>query len=678
MPLSQQPITISGFLGLYNRGDSTMIPRGHQRDLENMLFINDRLVKRSGFRTLTEFSREYTRFFDYHAKSGLKRIYFDGSTFYADDAQVGVGFSSATDFTMINMNNRAYIAPNRGAVQVYDGATMRAIAGEGPPEDNLGYSSSSPFYPTLASAGDPNLDPFQPFNFLDIGRYVMSISYEIGTYITKPGYIRAFDVDSLDTNRLRITNLPTSFPAKVSGISLSLTRLFVADGDVTDDARKYYNYTFYFVPFGRFAISGQRVVSRTGTPLTELNFPHARTATEQTQLVNSKYIFFNEHLVFDSTYLQDQEEELTDVNGITQYNDRLIAWKDDRLYASRVNDPESIINSLRIGIEESGPIKTCFTQRDILYICKEHSTYSVVDNGETVDTWNPVIVDRGLGSSTHGVGVVRGFEGSTENYVFVANRQGLCLFDGVFAPIEASWKIKELWDTITDLDKTQILVDTRNKLVHVLVLTDRYEIWTMNYQKGMVHQEVRPGIVSGGPRWSRLTLGAGEFRSISLDDQNRLVVLATITGKTALRYIVTDRVVDDDFLDPNETIAEHFTNNDAAHIQDFIDRGWRLIDPISERNIAARVEFANLRPREDLMIYRYPMAYVRCKGSGHIRIFDTENENSVQHAIRSSYHTVKQRLLSRGEELSMCVCHQGQGAFELSQVIAWASRLASQ
>ena len=49
MPRNHQQYSLSSFLGLYDRGDESTIPRGHQKILENFVFDGDLLRKREGF-----------------------------------------------------------------------------------------------------------------------------------------------------------------------------------------------------------------------------------------------------------------------------------------------------------------------------------------------------------------------------------------------------------------------------------------------------------------------------------------------------------------------------------------------------------------------------------------------------------------------------------------------------
>ena len=690
-----KPFTVSGFLGMYDRGDETIIPQRHQRDLVNMMFRNDRLVKRGGFRRILTTSRNYVRFYEAHFKSGRQSIFFDGTHFYAGTDQLPGDFSGATDFTALNMNNRLFIAPNVGKVQVYDGTTMRDLGGEGPPLDNIGYDSSSLFYPSLLASGDVTADPFISFNYLDIGRYIVAISYNIGNYITNPGYIRSFYVSDLATNRLRLLNLPSDLPVNVTGITISLTRLFIsADDTMNTDVvnqkftRRYTDNQFWFVPFGRVKAVNRQLVDRDDNALTHIDIPHATDQDEYDELVHVKYIFFNGHLLLESTYLIDQLASISDVKGLAEYNDRLILFKDDKIWASQIDDPESIATSKRVGIESPGDIKNAFSYKDLLYICKEYSTYSTFDNGEDVATWRVVTVDRGLGADTHSVGSVRGFEGPTEDYVFIGNKQGLCLFDGKFSPIEASWKIKAFWDRITDHSRTQVLLDTANKLVYCLVVIDSvYFVLVLNYQKGIIHQEATTynrNVIVGGPRWSRIIKEQAVIRSIGLDDENRLIIMTALGNKTEQLCMLEGHLRDDDFDPTDETYEEHYINNGKMSIQGFIDDDANLswISPIpggtnSEKGISAIIDHSNIRPNSEILEYHYGLALVRCKGGGSLQIYDIKQAQPSGLPVNTNYETIREILDTRGEDMILRLLHRDADPFELSQLSVYYRPIAS-
>ena len=551
MPLDHRPFTLVNFQGLYNRGG--YLPHGHQDELTNFSFEGDILKKRKGFSSLGTRSRLSTRFFDILRGSfktsdddqGLlqpRRVYLSGESIYDANTQILSGLTGATDFSALNMNSRFYITGHDrnigrgGNVKVYDGTDARDLGGQGP---SISLSSSG-FTPELRDQGDINANPFVPFNFLDIGRYIIAVSYRIDSFITKPGFVRSFYVSELDTNQLFLTSIP-SIPAGVTDIILSMTRLFLPDeGDENNDdatnlkyARNYINYQFYFVPFAVYPVEGGQVTDRDGSPISELTFPYGYTEDDQTLLNTNRQIFFNGNLLFESTYLFDQVSSLKAGVGLADYNSRLVVWNGNRVWISRYNDPESfssIDGYIDIGIEDPGTIKNCFAYQDILYVQKSTATYATQDNGEAPNTWRVVKIDAGLGSECHSIGRIYNFQGPEENFLFIANRQGLCLFDGKFSAIEASYKIKNLWDKIDDYSAIQVLIEPTKKEVYVFCsVDDEPQVLVMNYQKGLVHQEIQPGVLVSGPRWSVIQKTGNEIKSIGLSEEGELIILTSFS-----------------------------------------------------------------------------------------------------------------------------------------------------
>ena len=419
MPLDHRPTSISDFLGLYSRGDKTQTPPRHQLVLDNFVFEDDLLRKRGGFEVVESYSRSLQRFTLFNNRP----IYTDGEYIYDGHLRLNNDpLIGATDFTSIEIGDKLYIAPNKGPVQVYDGVTMRPICGEGPPVDNTNVTTASLFYPVVAATGDLNRNPYVPFNYLDVGDYLIGISYQIGNYISPIGYVRHISITSLDYNKVVLNNIP-EVPTNVDRIVISMTRLFATTDQYPEG--RYDTRTFYFVPFGVITVSDGIIQNRNDN----ITIP---TVESPEDLSIIKYVMFQESLLLESSYLIELETELRDIEGCTEYNNRLILWKGGKIYVSRKYDHESFSKIDGFIDHDRGRVTNCFGHRDVFYVCEESTTYATADNDEAAGTWPTLInIDRGLGAHKYSVGSVLGFDGPTDDYMFIGNKHGLCLFNGI-------------------------------------------------------------------------------------------------------------------------------------------------------------------------------------------------------------------------------------------------------
>ena len=653
MPRGSTPIGTSRFQGLYDRG--SLVPRGHLSVLENMIFEGDLMKKRGGFNRLSQSSRLYTRFLDVlpgEKISAPVRVFSTGEMIYAGLAEAGP-FDGATDFSALNMKKRYYLTPHnrntgRGQVQVYDGSTIRPICGEGPPED-LQYTATSNFLPILEE------DDVAPATYLDIGRYIMGVSYQIDNYITRPGYIRSFYVEDTTNNSLKLLNIPNITQSYVSDIVIIMTRLFIPnEGDENNNlttnrayANNYKSYTFYFVPFGKAKVESGEIRDRDNNAVSELRLPFAYDTDDYNKLIASNYFFFSSDLLFNATYLIDQLTSMPGGVGLCDYNNRLVVWNGDRVWVSRAQEPESfgdLTGFKEVGLEDPSTIKNCFAYKDNLYILKSNSTYVTTDNGEEVNTWKVINVDRGYGGEVHSIGQIRGFQGPEKDYVFVANKHGLSLFNGAtYSDIEASWKIQNLWDKITDYSSLQVVLDPTNERVYILcTIDDEAVILLMDYQKGLFHEDGPRGGVFGGPRWSVIKKLGSEIVSIGMSDDNDL--LAMTSGSDFSEVLsISDRTND---VDRDQTLA-----------------------------IRSKIALRDFRLDESLGILHYGEGRVRVRGEGILSL-TCEGLTLMESYSYNGFVTLKYRVHLDGTDLEFTLKEESlNGSLDLLEFLIFTKKV---
>lgn len=160
---------------------------------------------------------------------------------------------------------------------------------------------------------------------------------------------------------------------------------------------------------------------------------------------------------------------------------------ESRLMVSQPNDPETFIwGNCEIPVNERDgqPIMNAYELRGILRVAKSESLYSVLDTGDTPDTWT---VERA--SSTVGCMSFWGV-GMGENWAVLADEDGLYLDDGG-SLTKLSQEIQPDWDRISPLQahRTKVTVDTQKKRIYVLAQsttgTRPDTLFVMDYVEGL-------------------------------------------------------------------------------------------------------------------------------------------------------------------------------------------------
>ena len=465
--LDHHPITFDDFEGLYTRGSDLLVPVGHVGEILNLEWDVDVLKTRRGSRekfTRSSNAADILRIFEYHRLGEASRIIFldaDGNFFDSTNLIDPIyNLPDAEDFSAVNMFNRLYISPHNRKegmpgekVYVYDGTTFRPAAGDKPDSDLVVKES--------VISGN-----------VDVGTYVIAVCYETQSgFITKPGGHFAYVVTEDNKNlRIDVTGIPLG-PVGTVARQLVITKpLIVYDGNLT-------GYILYLAPGGRI---GDNV-----TTVHELNF-------------------YLTEIVVSVEYLQDQLEVIPAALGLADFSGKLITWNEDGnnniARVSRQADPESfsaVDGFLIVAPQDSDGLKSCFTFQESLYMNKSFRTYQTADNGGPAGTWPWISIDKGAGSEVFGVAQVIDAKGSSLNFVLIASRDGLSLFNGVYADPELSWKIRSTWDRINveEFNKTQVLLNPVEKKVYVSVplddSTDTSHLLIGDYRRGLDPENIR-------------------------------------------------------------------------------------------------------------------------------------------------------------------------------------------
>ena len=195
--------------------------------------------------------------------------------------------------------------------------------------------------------------------------------------------------------------------------------------------------------------------------------------------------FYDADLQLSADYTFDQLEEIPAGLFLSKYSDRLcvgnINSSKSLIYVSKNNEPESfnkLAGFLICDPFETEGVKGALEFRDNLYIFKGKpgQTYTTRDNSYEPSTWTVVNIDSGIGADYNCASQFLNESGSNSDFFLVADQGGLYPFSGVYLDprFALSFKIERVWKRINKkyMNKTQLILDPKKKLIYVLVVLD--------------------------------------------------------------------------------------------------------------------------------------------------------------------------------------------------------------
>jgi len=424
---------ITDFMGLYKRGMADECPIDHAICCENVTFREKgEFSTRGGVAVSYSLGWRTVRFFYGLTNNVGHLLTLDPSgNIYADNNPTPIwSDANIIDFQCINLFNRVYILPitagNAAFLLVWDGTNpARLAAGLGP---TTGVSA--------ATGGSGNVDP---------GVHQIGVCFVTNTgFITRPGQ----DVGGVFT--------PTIYNAP-GGASIDLTGIPTGGSDVV---ARYIVVTqanqtlFFFCP-------GGLINDNTTTTLT----------------IN----FYDTDLLLSADYLFDEYEKIpaaTVAGALYTYHSRLfIAPGNNTALVSDPSDPETfdeVDGVITLPNPGYNTIRAFCQLYDTLYLVKSTGIVSTYDNGNLPSTWSVIEVDE-----THG-----GFQPAisnisvtsvalSENQMFLlCDLGGIFVFNGAMSSVPLTWKIDDLWQTISNIGATTIVTDPFKQVFYVNIATN--------------------------------------------------------------------------------------------------------------------------------------------------------------------------------------------------------------
>ena len=436
-------INISRFNGLWDRGQDDTVPKDHFIDCLNTTWDGDDVTTRDGSAVDITHASAITRIHEFKMQGQASRLLvLSGTSIYdsTDMSSAILTISGMTDFSMCVFFDRAYITPHNRIegqasefVYVYNGSGVaRKAAGVKPSGLMVAAESSTS-------------------GVIETGVHYYAVVYETASgYYTIPGPDTFAKFTSDGTKKVDLSDIPTGASGVVTKRHLIATKSIATASDTGNQD----GYSYYFVPNGTIA-------NNTSTTLT--------------------IDFYDVALIDRADYLFNQVDEIPAAVNLVSFSGRMITMGEDGgenyIRISKINEPESfdaISGFIKIAPEESDSIRNAFEFREILYLSKSNRLYAVSDNGGDPGTWTWISIDKGAGTGAFGVGTVLDTQGTNLDYVLIATKQGLSLFNGIFAERELTYKIESLWKRINPahFDKVQVVIDSISKKIYIAVPLD--------------------------------------------------------------------------------------------------------------------------------------------------------------------------------------------------------------
>lgn len=469
-----EPISITKFNGLFDRGDPEETPSDHFTDCENIRFVGS-----SGFATRYGIDKyqsvavplgNVVRTYNFLTPTGstLLCLTWDGTNgkiYHVVNNTTVFGpiltIAGMIDFAFVPYAGRAYISPfgsfAQGSLFIEKGLSgqfLYVYLGDGSAARKAGGTTPAGTL-TVANGGAGYTDP---------GIHLFAVVGETDTgYLSAPVAFKDFTTSA--TLSINFTTVPLFVGAQwVKRHIVATKKITTYNGNTT-------GYTYYFIP-------GAIINDNVTTTL-------------------SNQSFFDADLLEDASHLLDNYAEIPAGCSLSIYHNRLClstTFSDISIVlVSAVGEPEAIsqIDGLLVVPLDGNPITCTQEMRDILYVGKRVRTVAFVDNDDEPTSWPMTVVDSALGFPVHGVATVLDSGGSSVDYLITCSFQGIMIFNGKYSQPELSWKISHYWQAL-DRTNFRLVSIVNDPITQTLYLTlPNYKMLTGNYANGLDPKSIR-------------------------------------------------------------------------------------------------------------------------------------------------------------------------------------------
>lgn len=433
------PVEIKEFKGLWANGKHDTTPHGYMQDCLNVAIPSiDEVFTRFGVSSIYVKPNIRRTFFYKRLNETSRYLVLDTAGNFFDSLFAVPLISNAQfeDFSVVNINNRAYITfHNRirgfGSVYVYQGdGTIRLAAGTPPSAFVLSVVTS-------ANSGH-----------IEEGTHLFAISFETNTgFITAPG-----------PEIFTVYEAPGGFKAIVSNIPIGPA------GTVA-----------------RWVIATQVQPDFDGNQLSPEYFFAHRIPDNTTTSVEVD--FYDSELYVSADYLFDLMPTIPAGTFIFSYQDRLTLGGFDNpahsVLSSKQRDYESFDTTLsRLIIDPSDAQSGCTNGlqfRNSMIITKGNRSYIAQGILENPSDWPVDSLDPGVGTQCFGIAQYIDAKGGTTERFFQADGSGIFLFESaIYKRNEFTYNIADIWKRVTRtaFNKVQLALDVENQVLYAAVPLD--------------------------------------------------------------------------------------------------------------------------------------------------------------------------------------------------------------
>jgi hypothetical protein len=532
-----QPVEISDFGGLWNRGNAENTPINHFQDCNNVRFdAGSDVSTRDGIVPSTTISvplSNVKRIYNYPTQTGNTLIVLTvasgiGNIYHVVNSTTVYGpllsIQGMTDFAFIPFVGRAFISP-------FTSYTINGLSVEkGLPGEYL-YVYKGDGTPARKTAGDPLVGTLTIANgaagHTDPGFHIFAIVAETDTgYLTPPGAMTTFTTSatsSVSFGTVPVGTLTTSstgplivnfqnnddeenFEEERIFLDAPSNNRYLYEQEYEDTklellsntpaASTYVTVSPYIVK--RHLVATKVITNYNGNPsdYTFYFVPNA-VINNNTDAFLNNVSFYDADLLADASHLFNNYSSIPAGAVLTNYHNRLCLAATNTdislILVSSPGEPEAInqINGLLVVPLDGNPITNGAELRDVFYVTKRARTVAFIDNDGAPSSWPMTVVDNALGTCVHGISTVLDSGSSNVDFLIVATYQGVYLFNGRYIMPELSWKIEDYWKALdrNSFKLIQIVNAAIQKEIHI-ILPNRLAL-VGNYSKGMDSKNIR-------------------------------------------------------------------------------------------------------------------------------------------------------------------------------------------
>jgi hypothetical protein len=509
-----QPLKIGDFRGTFNRGEEESTPLGYFCDSLNLRFLG-----KGGVTTRPGVNQSLTlgsvrRIYKYKIIGQASRLLLlDGSNRIYDSTNLSspiLTVTGMTDFSAVTAFDRCYITPHNGVTGL-SGEKVYVYSGSGVARAAAGSAPSSFTLTAVDSATSGNVEA---------GARVFAVIYQtVSGFQTAPGGFVAFT--SVGNRKVTIGNLPLGGASVVARYILATKRIVDYAGDTT-------NQTYYFVPDTGF------VADNTTTSI-DINF-------------------FDADLQGDATYLLERLSEIPAGVAIALIGGLLYVGGENSapsiVRVSEVGEPESfneVDGYLTVNPGDAGAgVLNIFGYRTSVYFAKDLRTYVTSPSDNPPSTWPVDEVDSSAGTCAHGVARSLDTGANVTDYTIAADRLGLRLFSGSYAPDEVlTWNIDDIWTSINQaaFKTIEVALDPIQQLIYVAiptgVATSPNTLLVGDYSEGLTIENIR---------WTVWDTEVGSPTTIVVDVNSNSVTYLRVGCTEGNVYDLDETATDDEGL----------------------------------------------------------------------------------------------------------------------------------